>query len=116
MRQEDIRTSCNRGVPSIRRGAALLSLPLHNVQRDAPYTLEEKQWRNVYCGGEFRFLQAHGLSVHKDDDREGGRAITRALMADEGSEGRNLVDALSESDDEGDSMPNEDHSGSDSES
>lgn len=47
----------------------------------APYTAAEKQWLNDNFGGEFHFLLAYGLSIHKEDDREEGRAIARAMMA-----------------------------------
>ena len=46
----------------------------------SPYTTEEKQWLKKHWGGEFHMLQAYGLSIHKEDDREEGRAITRGLM------------------------------------
>jgi hypothetical protein len=84
---------------------------LHSGQRDAPYTLEEKRWLKVHYGGEFKFLRAYELSIHKDEDREEGRAIMRAFMAEESSDGRKLVDSMLESDDEGDPITGEDEEG-----
>ncbi|KAK0655096.1 hypothetical protein B0T16DRAFT_318492, partial [Cercophora newfieldiana] len=49
----------------------------------APYTAEEKQWLNRHFGGEFKFLMAYGLSIYKEEDREEGRHIVRAMMANE---------------------------------
>lgn len=45
-----------------------------------PYTAEEKRWLKDNYRGEFHFLMAHGLSVYKEEDREEGRRIARALM------------------------------------
>ena len=56
-------------------GAAAGSLP-----PSAPLTGEEKAWLNLHWGGEFHFLQAHTMSIYKEDDREEGRAIVRAMM------------------------------------
>ncbi|PHH56066.1 hypothetical protein CFIMG_001729RA [Ceratocystis fimbriata CBS 114723] len=47
-----------------------------------PLTTEEKQWLKKYWKKEYYFLRAHGLSIYKDEDREEGRVILRALMAD----------------------------------
>jgi hypothetical protein len=46
-----------------------------------PYTAAEKNWLNVHWGGEFKFLQAYGLSIYDEDDREEGRRIVRAFIA-----------------------------------
>lgn len=50
-----------------------------------PYTPGEKEWlRNKSGhGDEYHFLQAHGLSIYKDKDREEGRELVRALMEDD---------------------------------
>lgn len=40
----------------------------------------EKQWLKENWGGEFKFLRAYGLSIHKEEDREEGRLILRAMM------------------------------------
>ncbi|KAK4159267.1 hypothetical protein QBC43DRAFT_294202 [Cladorrhinum sp. PSN259] len=51
-------------------------------EQDAPmYTSEEKHWLEVNWGGEFKFLAAYGLSIHKEEDREEGRRIARAMIA-----------------------------------
>lgn len=48
---------------------------------DAPkYTSAELQWLQRHWDGEFKFLQAYGLSIYKDEDREEGRRIVRAFM------------------------------------
>ncbi|KAL8772386.1 MAG: hypothetical protein Q9194_004613 [Teloschistes cf. exilis] len=47
-----------------------------------PLTQPEKKWLKDHYGGEFHFLQVHGLSIYKDEDREEGRSILRALMND----------------------------------
>ena len=46
----------------------------------APYTDEEKDWLKRHWGGEFKFLLAHQLSIYKDEDRDEGRRIVRAMM------------------------------------
>ncbi|KAF2803710.1 uncharacterized protein BDZ99DRAFT_511861 [Mytilinidion resinicola] len=61
--------------------------PTNNATRtpqpSAGYTDDEKAWLKAHYGNEFRFLQTHGLSIYKDEDREEGREIVRAFMADE---------------------------------
>lgn len=47
----------------------------------AHLSTEEKQWLKEHWGGEFRFLANHGLSIYKEEDREEGRTILRAIMA-----------------------------------
>lgn len=44
------------------------------------YTGTEKQWLKKNWGSEFKFLQAYGLKIYNDEDREEGRAIVRAFM------------------------------------
>lgn len=46
-----------------------------------PYMAHEKAWLKQHWGSEFKFLQAHGLSIYKDEDREEGREIVRAILA-----------------------------------
>jgi hypothetical protein len=53
-----------------------------------PYTTAEKNWLNVHWGGEFQFLQAYQLSIYDEDDREEGRRIVRAFMAQDRVNGR----------------------------
>lgn len=60
-------------------------------RQDPPYTTEEKEWLKVHYGGEFHFLKAHGLNIYKDDHREEGRYIVRALMRGEQPEDRSNV-------------------------
>ncbi|OKO96460.1 hypothetical protein PENSUB_10635 [Penicillium subrubescens] len=49
-------------------------------------TLAEKAWVKTHYGTEFRFLRDYGLSIFKDEDREEGRLILRAIMSDDGYE------------------------------
>ncbi|KAK4182170.1 hypothetical protein QBC35DRAFT_396505 [Podospora australis] len=53
-----------------------------------PYTSEERQWLQRHWGGEFKFLQAYGLSIYKEEDREEGRRIVRAFMEQDTRDGR----------------------------
>jgi hypothetical protein len=94
-------------------GLSSKKVKLDSTQQNPLYTLEEKRWLKVHYGDEFHFLQAYGLSIYKDEDREEGRVIMRGFMAEESSQGKELVDALLGSDDEGDSIPDEDTSGGD---
>ena len=48
---------------------------------NAQLTGSEKSWLKDNYGGEFDFLRAHGLSIYKDEHREEGRSILRAMMA-----------------------------------
>ncbi len=45
-------------------------------------TQEEKQWLKDKYRGEFHFLRSYGLSIYKEEDRDEGRRILRALMDD----------------------------------
>lgn len=47
----------------------------------APLSTEEKRWLKKHWGGEFKFLARHGLSIYKEEDREEGRIILRAILA-----------------------------------
>jgi hypothetical protein len=46
----------------------------------APYTEVEKAWLQRGWKAEFKFLAAHGLSIYKEEDRDEGRRIARAMM------------------------------------
>ncbi|KAK3643038.1 hypothetical protein LTR56_010412 [Elasticomyces elasticus] len=61
----------------------------------------EKKWLKEHYGGEFKFLQVHGLKMHNDEDREEGRSIMRAFMSNDGSDDD---DKDSEEEDEEDSF------------
>ncbi|KAH9826914.1 hypothetical protein Tdes44962_MAKER09901 [Teratosphaeria destructans] len=79
----------SRGLSSLDRDAVYLiriMWPASEVQRwqaeaeTAPYTAEEKEWLQGHYRGEFHFLRTLGLSIYKEDDREEGRSIARAMM------------------------------------
>jgi hypothetical protein len=53
--------------------------------RGGALSAEEKAWLKKNSGGEYHFLQTYGLSIYKDEDREEGRSILRALMRAEKS-------------------------------
>ena len=53
---------------------------------DYPLTDEEKDWLKKNYGGEFNFLHTHGLKMHDEEDREQGRRIVRAMMANSDDE------------------------------
>ncbi|TKW51478.1 hypothetical protein CTA1_6179 [Colletotrichum tanaceti] len=46
-----------------------------------PLLDEEKQWLKEHWGSEFKFLQGHGLTIHKNEDRAEGRAILRGYLS-----------------------------------
>jgi hypothetical protein len=48
-----------------------------------PYTAAEKQWLEARWDDEFHFLRRYQLSNGRQEDREEGRRILRALMRDE---------------------------------
>lgn len=56
-------------------------LPAPTIPEQEPLTKSEKRWLDANYDGEFKFLLAHNLHMHKDEDREEGRAIMRKLMA-----------------------------------
>lgn len=47
---------------------------------EPPFSAEEKKFLKKHWGGEYRFLLTYGLSIFKEEDREEGRGILRALM------------------------------------
>jgi hypothetical protein len=48
-------------------------------QISPPLTTEEKNYLKKHYGGEFKFLMMYGLSIYKEEDREEGRSILRAI-------------------------------------
>ncbi len=44
------------------------------------YTAQERRWLREHFGGEYKFLRMYHRSIYKDEDREEGRSIARALM------------------------------------
>jgi len=73
--------------------------------RVSPYTNEEKDWLKEKWGGEFRFLRAHLLKIHDEEDRAEGRRIVRAMMGDSDDsgdvEGENKSEEEEEESDDG---------------
>ncbi|PVH94334.1 hypothetical protein DM02DRAFT_693378 [Periconia macrospinosa] len=59
-----------------------------------PYTDEEKAYLKKHWRSEYHFLLQHGLHIHKEEDREEGRRILRAMMAEEASEEESEDDAF----------------------
>jgi len=49
------------------------------------YTQEEKAWLKEAYGNEYHFLHSMGLKIFKEEDREEGRTILRALMSGNGN-------------------------------
>ena len=41
---------------------------------------DERKWLKDNWGGEFHFLRCYSLSIYKEEDREEGRLIMRALI------------------------------------
>lgn len=69
------------------------SLKSHNIQQafNAPsqsrYNEAEKGFLKANFKNEYHFLQIHGLSIYKEDDRDEGKAILRKLMQAETDNG-----------------------------
>ncbi|KIN05118.1 hypothetical protein OIDMADRAFT_142875 [Oidiodendron maius Zn] len=67
-----------------------------------PYTDAEKVWLKQNYKDEYHFLQQHGLSIYKDEDREDGRAMARSLMAADDEVAENSKGVSDESNDDDD--------------
>ncbi|KAI4727387.1 hypothetical protein E4T49_04881 [Aureobasidium sp. EXF-10728] len=52
------------------------------AKQEPPLAREEKEFLKKHYDSEFKLLRTYGLSIHKEDDREEGRRILRALMSD----------------------------------
>jgi hypothetical protein len=59
---------------------ASVVIPCNGDRGDALYSAEEKAWLKTHYDGEFKFLRVHGLSIYKEEDRDDGRSIARAMM------------------------------------
>jgi hypothetical protein len=68
------------------RFAALQASRQTRATASGPLTSAEKAWLKTYYGNEFKFLRDHGLSIFKDEDREEGRTILRAIMSNDDDE------------------------------
>lgn len=64
--------------------AASMAPPQTDATRNA-LTQTEKKWLKDNFAGEFRFLRDYGLSIYKEEDRDEGRRIMRAMMEDDDS-------------------------------
>lgn len=58
-------------------------LPLYIMASPAPLNQDEKDFLKANFKDEYHFLQQHGLSIYRDEDRVEGREILRALMGAE---------------------------------
>lgn len=67
-----------------------------------PYSAEEKQWLKENFKNEFEFLRTHGLSIHKEEDREEGRLTARALMLHDDDESEEDMEEEEDEEDEED--------------
>lgn len=54
-----------------------------NEEKSGKYTKGEKKWIKKHYANEFQFLLQRGLSIDKEDDREEGRRIVRAMRKEE---------------------------------
>lgn len=64
-----------------RLAATVVASPQIKYAGPGPLTSAEKAWLKEHYGNEFKFLRAYGLSIYKDEDREEGRTIVRAMMS-----------------------------------
>ncbi|KAI1098257.1 hypothetical protein F4804DRAFT_338386 [Jackrogersella minutella] len=64
-------------------GPSLSDLRGQAANESESYNPAEKQWLKHHYGGEFKFLLTHGLKIDKDEDREEGRRLLRALIEGE---------------------------------
>ena len=58
----------------------------------APCTEEKKGWLKRGWGGESNFLTAHELSIYKDEDRDDGRRMARAMVEGDEDGDTNCLD------------------------
>ncbi|KAF2997779.1 hypothetical protein E8E14_002463 [Neopestalotiopsis sp. 37M] len=72
--------------PGIGTGSALSADPGRG-----DYTTKEKAWLKKHWGNEHKFLQAYGLSIYKEDEREEGRALVRDLVQPDENENEKLA-------------------------
>ena len=68
------------------RFAALQASRQTQTTASGPLTRAEKAWLKTHYGNEFKFLRVYGLSIYKDEDREEGRTILRAMMSNDDGE------------------------------
>ncbi|KAG7408506.1 hypothetical protein Forpe1208_v011969 [Fusarium oxysporum f. sp. rapae] len=48
---------------------------------EGPLRANENAWVKKHYGDEFKFLQAHGLSIFKEEDRAEGRIMVRTMIS-----------------------------------
>lgn len=64
-------------------------------EKSKKYTKGEKKWIKRHYESEFKFLQQHGLSIYKEEEREEGRRIVRAMRKEVNeAEGRGIDESL----------------------
>jgi hypothetical protein len=91
------------------RERALAAVRKHRIDVDAPLTRVERRWLKVRYGGETNLLDVYDLSKNKPEDRKESRAFVRGIMAGEDrKQSKAFVDQLLDSDDDGDSIRDED--------
>lgn len=96
------------GTPAHRSLAELSKMESTNDKpKVPPCTQEERDWLKKHFDGEFKFLREYGLSIYKDEDREEGRQILRALM--EGDLGEETSTRSEKARVEGDDEPEEEN-------
>jgi hypothetical protein len=76
--------------------------PADEAKMVLPYTTEEKAYLKAKWGDEFHFLRDHGLKISKEDDREEGRLILRALKQQDDLDKEEEDEAEDEEEDEED--------------
>ncbi|KAK3371067.1 hypothetical protein B0T24DRAFT_680190 [Lasiosphaeria ovina] len=59
-------------------------------------------WLQQNFGDEYHFLLIHGLSIHKEEDREDGRAMARTLMGHDADEDEVMEDKDGDEESDGD--------------
>lgn len=62
-------------------GRAAAQAPAAAAVTEALLNEDEKRFLKTNFRDEFHFLREHGLNIHKEEHREEGRALLRALMA-----------------------------------
>ena len=71
------------------------SFPRAGSQNSAPLLTQiEKAWLKKHWGNEFHFLRSYCLSIYREEDREEGRRILRAIMSGDNDNDAKIVDEI----------------------